>query len=195
LNRQAVAREPVIIRFGFDLLPPEEILEHVAYPGVSTMVVLDGLTGEPLGQLTDLPFVVDDVVTSEDHSKLLMTHLPPVQEERLYQTEEYFWRHFASIYELAGRQLCYQVDVRDEVFVGKDRWTGVPYIDRAEEWRGAEDKSIDRVLSVLVGTTLYSLPVMSDAMRLEPKTDSFFVDGVCFSYEEAPFSKVILECE
>ena len=103
----------MLIRFGYHLLPVEEILEHQTYPGINTYVVLDVSSGKELGRISDLAFIPYYELISNDGKYLIVAHTQDMTGED-YSTKEEDWKHQASVYSIESGELCFRIEGRDE---------------------------------------------------------------------------------
>ncbi len=112
---------PVIIWYSYDLLPAEEILEYVAYPGLSAFVVLDPVTGQLLGQTPILPFSTTSVTVDTAANYLLLAHMMDASEpKRNLQEGLYPWMHYVSVFSLAEEKMCYRDSTTSQYGIGID---------------------------------------------------------------------------
>ncbi len=159
-NKLSVSQEPLIVWFGYSLLPPEEILEHRAYPGLTTIVVLDGQTGKVISIHENLPFVVSNAAVSATPYHLVVTHLPPIEDNLIYTEAALsgeYWRHGVSIYTLDSSLATYQAYCLDEFFVDKHSGVGLIHFGYTTD----PENRTDWVHSIIKDGQLYNFHLLN----------------------------------
>lgn len=179
-------KDLTIVCFTFELLPSEEILEHIAYPGISSVFVIDETANGVLFRYMDLPFLISDFDFSNKNNYLLISHLPFITDQNMYEQSDY-WVNHISLYKGNNEKPCYTLASDKELFLERDKNTDYLYFSYYSEDYGRGDL----VETSIVENTLYSLTYKNLFFtRNEQGAD---VNGVFYSFKK-DFRKEKIEC-
>lgn len=92
-------KRSTIVVYSYDLLPAREILEHVNFPGISGIMIIDNETAEIVKEPEIFPFKINDVRISEGRDFLVFTHLQNIK-DKAFSVKEEDWLHFASVFSI-----------------------------------------------------------------------------------------------
>ncbi|MBC6993675.1 hypothetical protein QWY85_17020 [Neolewinella lacunae] len=137
---------PIVLHFGLNLLPGNEILENVPYPGVTTLIVYNSKGNEKIGETINLPFSISEIVAPKNKETLLFTHQVPNHKfgDRLLDDE--FWSQMCSVYSLTNNRICFQSEEGYLFYAGYDSRNNLPYMQQyfdSDEWSVKEFVLVD----------------------------------------------------
>lgn len=137
---------PIVLHFGLDLLPGNEILENVAYPGVTTLIIYNSKGDKKIGETINLPYSISEIVAPKNRESLLFTHQIPNDKFGVRLLDDEFWSQMCSVYSLTNNRICFQSEEGYLFYAGYDSHNNLPYMQQyfdSDEWSLKEFVLID----------------------------------------------------